>query len=335
MDSAPFKSPRPPAPRKARGGTLSRQSSRQSLRDSFNGNEEAVPPLPTASMGLGLGMMNHHAGDVDNPIRQQQHNNNNSDNNDDTETLLQNGYTGSSITAAVTQHSNRETSANTTAAVLAKLEGLLVAKSNEIQLAGRLGEALLSQQAELESRIRELEDEVRKSEDHAEIFGGKSTTSVSSSSRETRQHYHNGSKKSSNNDEDDSDVESAALVDERVKEKLRELESEMFKWEKGNEEIYKEVGVPSGTSSELVRQASSASMVSTQSTIVTARIRYAYSIHSAPNSQLPHLYRDQTRRTHFKTRLSSMPILPRYLPLSLADSVMLNTEPMTSNLRPK
>lgn len=143
---------------------------------------------------------------------------------------------------------NASTAENTTAAsVLARLEGLLVAKSNEIQLAGRLGEALLSQQAELENRIRELEEEVRKSEDHASVFGG--------SLSDTRQHQQH-------KEDDDSDVESAALIDERVKEKLAELENEMMRWEKGNEEIYRTVGVPTGTSSELVKQASSATMVS-------------------------------------------------------------------------
>ena len=41
--------------------------------------------------------------------------------------------------------------------LLARLEGLLLAKSQEIQLAGRLGETLLQQQSDLVSRIAELE----------------------------------------------------------------------------------------------------------------------------------------------------------------------------------
>lgn len=41
--------------------------------------------------------------------------------------------------------------------LLGRLEGLLLAKSEEIQLAGRLGETLLQQQSDLVARIAELE----------------------------------------------------------------------------------------------------------------------------------------------------------------------------------
>lgn len=263
--SAPFKSPRPPAPRKARGASLSRQSSRQSLRDAFGSNQDDVPlppppPLP-ASSAFGLGMDLGHSSNamLDEDVTSIKNHNN---------TFI-NGK-NSSRSDVITQlgnESNSKTSTNTTAAVLAKLEGLLVAKSNEIQLAGRLGEALLSQQAELESRIRELEDEVKKNDEHTQVFGNGKRSQQYKTTRQRDMHVvddddletiHN------NNNDDDSDIESAALLDEKVKEKLRELEMEMMKWEKGNEEIYKEVGVASGTGSELVRQASSTSMVSSR-----------------------------------------------------------------------
>lgn len=275
--SAPFKSPRPPAPRKARGGTLSRQSSRQSLRDELNAQDEAVPPLPAvSSASVGLGMNMAIAGDsssinrdaVNNSsIAQSTLHNGQNGTLEDAFVLHDNESPGKSTSSNGGSNSKNNNNATTTAAVLARLEGLLVAKSNEIQLAGRLGEALLSQQAELENRIRELEDEVRKSEDHASVFGG----SINSS-RDARSLHNNNKAGHHVQNDDDSDVESAALIDERAKEKLHELESEMMKWEKGNEEIYKEVGVPSGTSSELVRQASSASMVSQFTTMTTWRM---------------------------------------------------------------
>lgn len=275
--SAPFKSPRPPAPRKARGGTLSRQSSRQSLRDELNAQDEAVPPLPAVSLAsVGLDMNMAIAGDSSSINRDAV---NNSSNAEPTSHKGQNGTLEDAFVlhddgnpeypSSNGESNNNNNNGTTTAAVLARLEGLLVAKSNEIQLAGRLGEALLSQQAELENRIRELEDEVRKSEDHASVFGGSMN-----SSRDARSLHNNNKAGHYVQSDDDSDVESAALIDERVKEKLHELESEMMKWEKGNEEIYKEVGVPSGTSSELVRQASSASMVSQFTTMTLGEYWY-------------------------------------------------------------
>lgn len=260
--SAPFKSPRPPAPRKARGATLSRQSSRQSLKDSFASTQDGnVPPLPASSaFGLGLDMGNSSNAMLDEDGTSIKHHNNNNVNND-------NNPLRSNVTTQSDSESIFKPPKDTTASVLANLEGLLVAKSNEIQLAGRLGEALLSQQAELESRIRELEDEVRKNDDHVQVFGNGKRSKHYKSTRQRDMMLVGNEEENSiiihdNDDDDDSDVESTALVDEKVKEKLKELELEMMKWEKGNEEIYKEVGVPSGAGSELVRQASSASMVS-------------------------------------------------------------------------
>lgn len=100
-------------------------------------------------------------------------------------------------------------------AVLQELGARLAAKSNEIQLAGRLGEALLSQQAELEAQIRGLEDELRASDG--------------------RQHARHFSESSS--DEEGTDVVSA-----EVREKLHALERQLQLWDRGNEEMYRIVG---------------------------------------------------------------------------------------------
>lgn len=124
----------------------------------------------------------------------------------------------------------------TATGLLSKLESLLVAKSNEIQLAGRLGERLLSQQTELETRIRELEDEVNQGNHGLGIHGSR---------------VNNGS------GYDNSDEES--ILGGEVKEKLNALEEDLQQWHRGNDEIYRVVGTPSGT--ELARQASGASMV--------------------------------------------------------------------------
>jgi hypothetical protein len=84
---------------------------------------------------------------------------------------------------------------------------MVVQKTEEINMAGRLGERLLSQQSELESRIRELE------EDEVEAHNDTDATVA------------------------ESDGEGS--VDEEIKTKLDALESETRKWGRGNEEIYR------------------------------------------------------------------------------------------------
>lgn len=92
---------------------------------------------------------------------------------------------------------------------LSKLERLLEAKSEEIQMAGRLGERLLMQQSELESKINELEG----------LMGPQ-----------------------------DSDEESVPGghqdVSEQVKQNLQALESEMASWSTGNDELYHQLAKP-------------------------------------------------------------------------------------------
>ena len=124
----------------------------------------------------------------------------------------------------------------TASSLLTKLEGLLVAKSNEIVLAGRLGESLLTQQAELEARIRELEEDVQASDGRSGAGGAYV----------------------------DSDEESVVLGPE-AREKLEALESELKHWERGNQEIYRAVAPPGGTPGAMSRQTSSASMVRVRS----------------------------------------------------------------------
>jgi hypothetical protein len=76
-------------------------------------------------------------------------------------------------------------------------------------MAGRLGERLLAQQSELETRIRELED------DESPVSEAKTL---------------------------ESDGEGS--VDEDIKRKLDALESETRKWGRGNEQIYRLVNGP-------------------------------------------------------------------------------------------
>ena len=92
-------------------------------------------------------------------------------------------------------------------ALLRRLETLLLAKSHEIQLAGKLGESLLSQQAELEDRIRHVE-----SEDFSDYdTRGKQV--------------------------------GQALSNNDVRKKLEDLEAEMRRWESANEEMYRAAGL--------------------------------------------------------------------------------------------
>jgi hypothetical protein len=124
------------------------------------------------------------------------------------------------------------------------LEGLLVAKSNEIVLAGRLGESLLTQQAELEARIRELEDELQKND------------GVVRDKRRT--HTYTTAGIDSSDDDVDGNAAERAIIAQETRDKLQALESELKRWERGNDEIYKAVGM----GSDMSCQASQAAAVS-------------------------------------------------------------------------
>jgi len=151
---------------------------------------------------------------------------------------------GTSTRESIKDADTAELTAN---ALLSKLEGLLLAKSNEIQLAGRLGEALLNQQAELEAKIRELENDLAQN--------GNGSSSRSQQQRNHNEHYLT----------DTSDDES--IVGGEVKEKLHALEQELQRWDRDNGAMYSQAGITAGTTDAddtlgMARQASSASMVS-------------------------------------------------------------------------
>lgn len=106
----------------------------------------------------------------------------------------------------------------TPSTLLNRLETLLVAKSNEIQLAGRLGENLLNQQAELENKIRELEEQAQ--------------------SLPARERSRNGVV----NAADSEDEEHNPALGQEVRKKLEALEAEMTQWDQGNESLYRDIG---------------------------------------------------------------------------------------------
>jgi hypothetical protein len=99
--------------------------------------------------------------------------------------------------------------------VMSRLESLLVAKSEEIQLAGRLGESLLSQQAELERKIQDLE--------HAVLPLGSDGERV---------------------EYDDATQD----IGQEIKSKLEALESDMRQWDADNEVFYGQIGQASSLS---------------------------------------------------------------------------------------
>ena len=104
----------------------------------------------------------------------------------------------------------------TPSTLLNRLETLLVAKSNEIQLAGRLGENLLNQQAELESKIRELEEQAQRLPTRERSRGLVNAESE--------------------------DEESNPALGQEVRKKLEALEAEMTQWDQGNESLYRDIG---------------------------------------------------------------------------------------------
>ncbi|KAM0749543.1 hypothetical protein T439DRAFT_357881 [Meredithblackwellia eburnea MCA 4105] len=100
--------------------------------------------------------------------------------------------------------------------LLTHLESLLTSKASEIQLAGRLGEALLAQQAELEMKIREVEMVQR-------------AFAEPSSSSPLGDHEQEGGL-----EEED--------VGEETRRKLRALEDQMRDWDEGNRGLFESVG---------------------------------------------------------------------------------------------
>lgn len=121
-------------------------------------------------------------------------------------------------------HQDDMTSSNTTIPqnLLTRLEGLLLAKAQEIQLAGRLGESLLGQQAELEERIKELSEVERLFADspaglrrNRGLVGGE--------------------------EHEASDGEKEVGVE--TKKKLTELEEELKRWDEANSDLYHTVGM--------------------------------------------------------------------------------------------
>lgn len=98
----------------------------------------------------------------------------------------------------------------TRAGLLGTLEALLLAKAREIQHAGRLGEALLQQQATLEHRIQQLDEvDAAVTTDHARL--------------------------------DSSDLDTARdelPLGHDTKRKLHALEQEMREWDHANEALY-------------------------------------------------------------------------------------------------
>ncbi|GAA5937266.1 hypothetical protein JCM1841_007026 [Sporobolomyces salmonicolor] len=102
----------------------------------------------------------------------------------------------------------------TNSTLLNRLESLLRAKAEEVQLAGQLGQALLSQQTELENRIREI----------AEVSA----------------RYAASTPGGSGEGEESSDGEKE--IGEETRQKLRALEQDLEGWEGANSDMYQVVG---------------------------------------------------------------------------------------------
>ncbi|KAK4702383.1 hypothetical protein P7C70_g3841, partial [Phenoliferia sp. Uapishka_3] len=109
--------------------------------------------------------------------------------------------------------------------LLAQLESLLANKATEIQLAGRLGEALLGQQAELEARIREV----------AEVQQNFASSPAGTRRAQREANGTMGEYAGSSSDEEKE-------VGAETKKKLAALEEDMKKWDEGNSGLYEVVG---------------------------------------------------------------------------------------------
>lgn len=109
----------------------------------------------------------------------------------------------------------------TTAELLKRLENLLASKANEIQLAGTLGESLLTQQSILEARIAEFAEVVN---------AGAVCDPTPSDQRRAR-----GGGAVSDEEE--------KQVGEETRRRLEALEAEMHKWDESNSPLYQVVGM--------------------------------------------------------------------------------------------
>ena len=107
--------------------------------------------------------------------------------------------------------------------LLSKLQDLLSSKASEITSVGQLGEALLNQQAELEARIREVQDDVKR---QAVLDG------------QAQEVFGNG-----RGDISDSDGEQDAIITQQVHDKVHALEEELARWHRDNHDIYKHSGL--------------------------------------------------------------------------------------------
>ncbi|KAH8914467.1 hypothetical protein BT69DRAFT_1273496, partial [Atractiella rhizophila] len=159
-------------------------------------------------------------------------------------------------------------------AFFSKLESLLVQKANEIQLAGRLGERLLSQQAELEAKIRELE----------EVQGLNQSTS-------SRARGVGGG--------EESDDEATGDVGEEARNRLAELENEVRNWETSNNEIFADLGVSSAGANgeDRVIQGQEIDLVSSPIDFGAPPVPPVPSIHSSETDSIGHSMRSAPATT--------------------------------------
>ncbi|KAL8279110.1 hypothetical protein RQP46_008568 [Phenoliferia psychrophenolica] len=118
--------------------------------------------------------------------------------------------------------------------LLTQLERLLASKASEIQLAGRLGEALLGQQAELEARIREV------AEVQSNFAASTNTAHGSPGTSRRAMREASAEKEGVAGGDDTSDGEKE--VGAETKKKLAALEEDMKKWDEGNSGLYDVVG---------------------------------------------------------------------------------------------
>lgn len=138
--------------------------------------------------------------------------------------------------STVASHDKENTSVNTLnqQELLSRLESLLVAKANEIRLAGTLGQALLTQQAELESRIKDL-NQIQPV--FINNIAQTSPLSVAVAERRARKQR----------DGKESDEDNMGIVEEETRVKLEALEATIKEWDGDNDPLYAKVGAAAST----------------------------------------------------------------------------------------
>lgn len=148
---------------------------------------------------------------------------------------------GGSVSASANSATSASSAPLNQQQLLERLESLLVAKANEIRLAGTLGQALLTQQAQLEARIKDL-DSVQK------VF-----IAGNMSSRERA--LHSGAEDMSETSDDESlpsggegQVAASAPIGEETRKRLAALEVEMRQWDENNNPLYSVVGAAASAS---------------------------------------------------------------------------------------